>query len=234
MINLISTIFLLTAFVLSVGSVTEQVARVPSAERPKREFSYSSPILKNNYPAPSVKPHPLPVSQTSQAMTPGVPGVPGVPGAPGVPVVGAFFVPFNTFGNNMGGYNYGNAGGLGGFWSGLHGQQMGQQCPLGQFYRCRCDNILPRGMDSLEILQQNIKFNQQGDKILNAQLSNGLSIHQKTSLKKLPNNQESQVMQGYYVLKVKEERYLIIYFDVNEKDYTVQADVKTQPPRTDF
>uniref|UniRef100_A0A1B0FIB2 Uncharacterized protein n=1 Tax=Glossina morsitans morsitans TaxID=37546 RepID=A0A1B0FIB2_GLOMM len=226
---LITTIFFLAAFVLSVSSAVEQVTRAPSAERPKREFSYSSPIFKNNYSGPSVKPHPLPVAQNSQAVTPGVPGVPSVP------VVGAFFVPFNTFGNNLAGYNYGNAGGLGGFWSGLHGQQPGQQCPLGQFYRCRCDNILPmRGMDSLEILQQNIKFNQQGDKILNAQLSNGLSIHQKTSLKKLPNNQESQVMQGYYVLKVKEERYLIIYFDVNEKDYTVQADVKTQPPRTDF
>ncbi|KAI9589653.1 uncharacterized protein ACN427_012243 [Glossina fuscipes fuscipes] len=218
---LITTILFLTAFVLSVNSVTEQVARVPSAERPKREFSYSSPIFKNNFPTPSVKPHPLPVPQTSQAVTP-------------VPVVGAFFVPFNTFGNNLAGYNYGNAGGLGGFWSGLHGQQPGQQCPLGQFYRCRCDNILPREMDSLEILQQSIKYNQQGEKILNAQLSNGLNIHQKTSLKKLPNNQESQIMQGYYVLKVKEQRYLIIYFDVNEKDYTVQADVKTQPPRTDL
>lgn len=82
---LITTIFFLTAFVLSVSGVVEQVTRAPSAERPKREFSYSSPIFKNNYSGPSVKPHPLPVAQNSQAVTPGVPGVPSVP------VVGAFF-----------------------------------------------------------------------------------------------------------------------------------------------
>uniref|UniRef100_A0A1A9WGP7 Uncharacterized protein n=1 Tax=Glossina brevipalpis TaxID=37001 RepID=A0A1A9WGP7_9MUSC len=222
---LITTTFFLTSSLLCVNVMADDVTQTPSTERLNRGFSYNSPIIKDNYPKPPVKPLPLPVPQVTTGVS------------PGVPVVGAFFVPLNTFGNNLSGYNYGNyggSGGSGGFWSGLQNHQPLQQCPLGQFYRCRCENILPRQIDSLEILQQSIQFNHKNEEILNAELSNGLIIHQKTSWKKLPNNQEFQMVQGYYVLKVKEQRYLVIYFDVNEKDYSVQADVKTQPPPTNF
>lgn len=79
-------------------------------------------------------------------------GVPGAPAA-GLPGLG-----------NIGGLLPGPVQGL------LPGQAT-QRCPVTQTLNCRCENILPlpvqptaRSSDKIEILQQNIKLNANGDK----------------------------------------------------------------------
>lgn len=62
----------------------------------------------------------------------------------------------------------GTVGNLGGLLSGSG--SPGLQCPLTQTLKCRCENLLPlpikpaRSYNGLEILQQNMKINQNGDK----------------------------------------------------------------------
>lgn len=54
-------------------------------------------------------------------------------------------------------------------------------------------------------------------------LSNGLTIYQRSGIEKDGNNQDLPTTQGFYSLKLKEQRYLTIYFVINDLDYTVKG-----------
>lgn len=68
-----------------------------------------------------------------------------------------------------------------------------------------------------------------------ARLSNGILLYQRSGIEKLPaNNQNSQVIQGYYTMKIKDNKYLTIYYTINDLDYTVKGKHKAKHKQTSY
>ncbi|XP_073831884.1 uncharacterized protein [Musca autumnalis] len=194
-------------------------------KREKRQMSMTSAILNDQTPAPT---------QT--------------PPFQGLPIIGAL-IPANLLGS-LGGGAGGNTGGLGGLGSLLNlnlggilpglglPQTQQNQCPIGQVSRCRCEPVIPlnqRIQDTLEILQQKVTLNINGDKEISARLNNGLFIYQRSGHDIVPpSTVESPVTQGYFTLKLNATKYLSIYYTITNGDYTVKADVTDEPPKNDL
>uniref|UniRef100_A0A1I8NZ15 Uncharacterized protein n=1 Tax=Stomoxys calcitrans TaxID=35570 RepID=A0A1I8NZ15_STOCA len=198
-----------------------------SQERVKRQMSISSAIPYDQAPAKN---------QLQQQ---------------GLPIIGAL-LPASLLGNLVNGLsslvplgnlgnlaNLGNFGNLGSLLPGIGLPQTQQnQCPLGQISRCRCENVLPlssRMDESLEIIQQRVSLNVQGEKELTARLSNGLLLFQRSGKETVSDsNGESAATQGYYTLPINANKYLTIYYTFTDSEYTVKADVTSQPPKNDL
>ncbi|XP_030378913.1 uncharacterized protein LOC115627398 [Scaptodrosophila lebanonensis] len=134
-------------------------------------------------------------------------------------------------------------------------------CPITQRLTCRCEPLLslqplqglslqqpPKALGStrqqqqqqLHITKQNVRRNADGSRELRLVLSNGLIIYQHSGKERASGQQGQQgqqdvnVNQGYYTLRLADGRYFTIFYTINDFDYTVKADVSNAPPKSDF
>ncbi|XP_016979688.2 LOW QUALITY PROTEIN: uncharacterized protein LOC108045024 [Drosophila rhopaloa] len=145
----------------------------------------------------------------------------------------------------LGGLNLGNLG-LGGVTPVLPAAAPGQiagssanpqaSCPLTQKLSCRCEPLLqlpglkpisnPLRAQLVQIVRQNARKNDDGSQEVRVILSSGHVIYQRTA--------RDLGQSGYLAMRIQSGRYFNIYYSVNEKEYTVRADVKDTPPASDL
>ncbi|KAH8368542.1 hypothetical protein KR084_012832 [Drosophila pseudotakahashii] len=109
-------------------------------------------------------------------------------------------------------------------------------CPLTQKLSCRCEPLLqlpglkpignPLRTQLVQILRQNARKNDDGSQEVRVILSSGHVLYQRTT--------RDLGQSGYLAMRIQSGRYFNIYYSVNEKEYTVRADVKDTPPTSDF
>ncbi|XP_037727817.1 uncharacterized protein LOC119558373 [Drosophila subpulchrella] len=109
-------------------------------------------------------------------------------------------------------------------------------CPLTQKLSCRCEPLIqlpglkpggnPLRSQLVQILRQNARKNDDGSQEMRVILSSGHVIYQRTA--------KDLGQTGYLAMRIQSGRYFNIYYSVNEKEYTVRADVKDTPPTSDF
>ncbi|XP_017086552.1 uncharacterized protein LOC108118389 [Drosophila eugracilis] len=143
----------------------------------------------------------------------------------------------------LGGLNLGNLG-LGAVTpvTSAPGQLTGSSpnpqttCPLTQKLSCRCEPLIqlpglkpstnPLRTQLVQILRQNARKNDDGSKEVRVILSNGHVMYQRTA--------KDLGQSGYFAMRIQSGRYFNIYYNINEKEYTVKADVKDMPPTSNF
>ncbi|SPP86536.1 uncharacterized protein LOC117588693 [Drosophila guanche] len=121
-----------------------------------------------------------------------------------------------------------------------------QQCPLTQKLSCRCEPLLQlpgqklssqlRGPQAqsqsqsqsqlVQILRQNVRRNEDGSQELRVVLSSGHVLYQRTA--------KDLGQSGHFAMRLPSGRFFNIFYSVNEKEYTVRADVKDAPPSSDL
>ncbi|XP_016962513.1 uncharacterized protein LOC108032953 [Drosophila biarmipes] len=109
-------------------------------------------------------------------------------------------------------------------------------CPLTQKLSCRCEPLIqlpglkpsssPLRSQLVQILRQNARKNDDGSQEMRVILSSGHVLYQRTA--------RDRGQTGYLAMRIQSGRYFNIYYSVNEKEYTVRADVKDAPPTSDF
>ncbi|XP_017010761.2 uncharacterized protein [Drosophila takahashii] len=109
-------------------------------------------------------------------------------------------------------------------------------CPLTQKLSCRCEPLIqlpglkpisnPLRTQLVQILRQNARKNDDGSQEVRVILSSGHVLYQKIT--------RDLGQSGYLAMRIQSGRYFNIYYSVNEKEYTVRADVKDTPPTSDF
>lgn len=143
----------------------------------------------------------------------------------------------------LGGLNLGNLG-LGAVApvAAVPGQLLGSSpnpqttCPLTQKLNCRCEPLVqlpglkpssnPLRTQLVQIMRQNARKNEDGSQEVRVILNSGHVIYQRTA--------KDRGQSGYLAMRIQSGRYFNIYYSVNEKEYTVRADVKDTPPTSDF
>ncbi|EDV47189.1 uncharacterized protein LOC6551027 [Drosophila erecta] len=147
---------------------------------------------------------------------------------------------------SLGGLNLGNLGNLGAVApvASVPGQLVGGSlspnpqttCPLTQKLNCRCEPLIqlpglkpssnPLRTQLVQIMRQSARKNDDGSQEVRVILSSGHVIYQRTA--------KDRGQSGYLAMRIQSGRYFNIYYSVNEKEYTVRADVKDTPPTSDF
>ncbi|EDV99742.1 uncharacterized protein LOC6564722 [Drosophila grimshawi] len=172
-----------------------------------------------------------------------------------LPIVGTLItnLPLQSLSNMLGGLNLPNMGNLGqlgnlanlgnlgqlGTLPNLGGSRPGsiggsapQSCPLTQKLSCRCEPLLSlpvreKELQLVQILKQNARHNEDGSRELRLVISGGHVLYQRT-------DKADVKQQGYYSLPFQTGQYLNIHYSINRTSYTIQADVSSSPPSSDF